>query len=85
MTLDDKAMQVDRATRQQILTDAAYKCQLNYPNICTISATELADAGTINGTTTIKAACKECRRQRDNRRSQGNRLAAHSIRRQRNA
>jgi hypothetical protein len=75
--MSDKGLRVDRATRQQILDDANYRCQLNYPD-CTVTATELADVGD-----QLKAACKECRRRREENRAQGNRLAAYAIRRSR--
>ena len=74
--INDRALRIDRATRLQILTDADYKCQLNYPG-CSINATEIADAGT------LKAACKECRRQRDTRRAAAAQSAGRAMRRNR--
>lgn len=75
--ISDKALRVDRQTRQDILTAANYRCQLNYPD-CTVSATELADCGDC-----VKAACQPCRRQREANRSRGNSLAAVALRRSR--
>lgn len=75
--MDDRALRVDRATRQQILTDADYKCQLQYQNVCTVTATELAHVGT------LKAACKECRRHRETRRQMAGQMAAGRMRRTR--
>jgi hypothetical protein len=77
MPMSDKALRADRQTRQDILTAANYQCQLNYPD-CTVTATELADVGDH-----LKAACKPCRLRREMNRSQGNRLAAHALRRTR--
>ena len=76
MTLNDNALRVDRETRQQILDDAHYQCQLKYQD-CTVTATEIADVGE------LKAACKECRWRRESNRSRGNRLAGDALRRTR--
>lgn len=75
--MDDRALRVDRATRLAILEAADYKCQLQYLNVCTVTATELAHVGT------LKAACKECRRHRENRRQLSGRMAAARMRRAR--
>lgn len=75
--ISDKAARVDRATRQEILTTANYRCQLNYAD-CTVTATEIVDVGD-----QLKAACQPCRQRRDANRSTGNRLAGHAIRRNR--
>lgn len=77
MTLSDKALRVDRATRQAVLDAANGRCELGYKD-CTITATEIADIGG-----ELKAACQPCRQQRDANRSHGNRLAAHALRRSR--
>lgn len=82
MTANDHGVRADRATRLEILTAADYKCQLEYSG-CSITATELAQAGELNGTPILKASCKECRRQRDTTRQIGNRLAANRLRRAR--
>jgi hypothetical protein len=77
MTVHDRALRIDRAQRLAILTAADYKCQLNYPGICSVNATEIADVGE------FKAACKECRRHRDGRRSVSAQLAGQRMRRTR--
>jgi hypothetical protein len=74
---DDRVLRVDRATRTEILNNAGYKCQLNYTG-CTVTATELAHTGSC-----LKAACKDCRRQRDTMKQRGNRAAAAAMRRTR--
>ena len=75
MTAPDPAIRIDRAQRLEILEAAGYKCQLEYPGICSITATEIADVGT------LKAACKNCRRQRDSRKHMARRLAGRNIKR----
>jgi hypothetical protein len=77
MTLSDKAARVDRATRQAVLDEARYQCQLGYGD-CTVTATEITDVGG-----QLKAACQPCRQRRETNRSHGNRMAGNAIRRSR--
>lgn len=66
---------VDHPELLAVLKAADYKCALMYDG-CEVTATEAAKIGA-----GLKAACKNCRRIRLVKRSQGNRLAAAAARR----